>query len=162
MSVDMILTGSRSLQLILFSQLTQPETWDSSSNPSILLLSLCPVIKFIILPYSKLLLRRPLPTEPHSREFLNSLLNYDIHTSLKPAWPQGGYDRSTCITTMFTHGCFYLQVKSDLQRMSRKTLEDLGSTTLLFPALCFQPQAQRVPCGCLHTPSHFTFPCTLF
>lgn len=62
---------------------------------------------------------------------------------------------------MFTHGCFYLQVKSDLQRMSRKTLEDLGSTTL-FPALYFQPQAQIVPCGCLHTPPHFTFPCTLF
>ena len=87
MSLDMILTGSRSLQLILFSQLTEPETWDSSSNPSILLLSLCPVIKFIILPYYKLLLRPPLPTEPHSRQFLSSLLNYNIHTSLKPAWP---------------------------------------------------------------------------
>ena len=122
-----------------------------------------------ILPYSKLLLRPPPPTEPHSKEFLSSLLNYHVFTPMKAAWPsspsprpQGGYDRSPCITTMLTHDCFHLQVEPGLQSMSRKTWEDPGSTTLLFPALYFQPQAQRVPCGCLHTPSHFTLLCTLF
>ena len=48
------------------------------------------------------------------------------------------YDRSACTTTMFTHDCFYLQVKSDFHRMSCKTLEDLGFANLTsFPSVVF-------------------------
>lgn len=70
------------------------------------------------------------------------------------------YDRSACTTTTFTHGCFYLQVKSDFHRMSYKTLEDLGFANLTSFRFILSPRHNELlvaPCT-FHPISHSCIP----
>ena len=62
---------------------------------------------------------------------------------------------------MLTHDCLHLQVN-----LASKACQGRPEKTYVvphfFPQHYFQLQAQRVPCGCLHTPSHLTLLCNLY